>query len=134
MGTTLLHLRKEKLDNQHSRGVCGNVAAGSSPYSDQRRVIKTILLSVKKEERRGTILPSAADQALIDQAYLQEINDELAQQNRSLCLPYQSRTAEIDQGFIVDFEDFDVDYSIEKVLTSVLWEDAEGDVQGDYLS
>lgn len=128
--TTLLHLRKEKLDNRQR--ILQEVftetlrrVADLSP--DQRRAItKTILLAVM-EERQGNILPSASDQPLIDQAFLQEINDELAQQGRSLRFALSERTAEIDQGFIVDFEDFDVNYSVEKVLTG-LWEDMKGDV------
>ncbi|MDY0094089.1 MAG: V-type ATP synthase subunit E family protein [Candidatus Vecturithrix sp.] len=130
MGTTLLHLRKEKLDNRQrilQEVFAETLRQIAALTPDQRRaMIKAILLSVK-EERQGTILSSAADQALIDQAFLQEINDELAQQNRSLRFTLSERTAEIDQGFIVDFEDFDVNYSIEKVLTG-LWEDMKGDV------
>lgn len=128
--TTLLHLRKEKLDNRQrilQEVFTETLRRVAALTPDQRRAItKTILLSVM-EERQGNILPSASDQPLIDQAFLQEINDELAQQGRSLRFTLSERTAEIDQGFIVDFEDFDVNYSVEKVLTG-LWEDMKGDV------
>ena len=130
MATTLLHLRKEKLDNRQrilQEVFAETLRRVAALAPDQRRaIIKTILLSVM-EERQGSILPSTADQPLIDQALLQEINDELAQQGRLLRFTLSERTAEIDQGFIVDFEDFDVNYSVEKVLTG-LWEDMKGDV------
>ncbi|GAK59875.1 hypothetical protein U27_06861 [Candidatus Vecturithrix granuli] len=130
MATTLLHLRKEKLDNRQrilQEVFTETLRRVAALTPDQRRaIIKTILLSVK-EERQGSILPSISDRSLLDQAFLQEINDELAQQGRSLRFTLSERSAEIDQGFIVDFEDFDVNYSVEKVLTG-LWEDIKGDV------
>jgi vacuolar-type H+-ATPase subunit E/Vma4 len=130
MATTLLHQRKEKLDNRQRilRDVFSETLRRVNAFdADQRRsMFKTILLSVA-EERPGAILASAPDKPLFDQAFLQAVNDELAQQNRPLRYTLSDDTAPIDQGVILDFEDFEVNYSVEKVLVG-LWEEMKGEV------
>lgn len=130
MATTLLHQRKEKLDNRQRilKDVFTEALRRVAAFdADQRRsMIKTILLAVA-EERAGTILPSESDAALFDQAFLQEINDELARQNRALRFTLSEQTANIDQGCIIDFDDFEVNYAVEKMLSGV-WENIKSDV------
>ena len=130
MATTLLHMRKKKLDNrQRILGeVFEEVLRRISSFDDkhQQNMIKTILLSVS-EEWKATLLFSKADKSLVNQQFIEEINAELAAQKRKLHFTLSSNIADIDRGFIVDFKDFEMNYSVEKVLSS-LWEEMKGDV------
>ena len=130
MATTLLHMRKEKLDNRQRilKDVFSKALSQISSYDEDKRraMIKTILLSVT-EERQGTILLSKADKPLIDAQFVEDINKELELQHRKLRFTLSNNTADIDRGFVVDFNDFDINYSIEKVLSG-LWEEIKGEV------
>lgn len=130
MATTLLHLRKEKLDNRQRilKDVFSETLRQVREYdADQcRAIIKTILLSVT-EERQGSILFSETDKPLIDRKFIDDINAELNQQGRKLKFTLSNKTADIGRGFIVDFKDFEINYSFEKVLSG-LWTEIESEV------
>ncbi len=130
MATTSLHLRKEKLNNRQRilQDVVSKALEQVREYdADQRQAImKTILLSVS-EERQGSVLFSKTDQPLIDQKFIDDINAEFKEQNRKLTLTLSNTIANIERGCIVDFEDFEVNYSFENILSG-LWTEIERDV------
>ena len=130
MATTLLHMRKKKLDNRQRilSDVFAEVLQRVNSLEDEQRraIIKTILLSVS-EERKGSVIFSEADKSLVNRKFIEEINTELEKQERKLHFSLSTRTADIERGFIVDFKDFDMNYSVEKVLSS-LWEEMKGEV------
>lgn len=130
VATAQLHARKERLDcrQQILDSVFEEALQRVYAHDDEHRLelIKTILLSVP-EEREGTVIPSKADQDLITQTFIQQINQELAAQKRALTFSLSSENADIRQGFILDFHEFDVNYSTEKVFSG-LWEEIKGDV------
>ena len=130
MATTLLQVRKEKLHNRQQilETVFHEVLRRISSFDDaqQQKIIKTMLLSVS-EERKATLLLSKADKSLVNKEFIEAINTELAAQHRKLHFTLSAKTAAIDRGFIVDFKDFEITYSIEKILESV-WEERKGEV------
>ena len=130
MATTLLRLRKEKLDNRQqvldkvfSQALDRILAYETDRY---RTMLRTILLSVE-EERQGSILPSAADKPVITQDFIDNVNAELKNRDRKLQFTLARKTANIEKGFIVDFKDFEMNYAVEKILSG-LWEDIKGEV------
>jgi vacuolar-type H+-ATPase subunit E/Vma4 len=130
MATALLHMRKEKLDNRQRilSDVFTEVLQRVNSFDDDQRrgIIKTILLSIG-EERKGSVLFSQADKSVVNQKFIEEINAELEKHKRNLQFTFSSKTADIERGFIVDFKDFDMNYSVEKIL-SELWEDIKSEV------
>ncbi len=129
--TTLLHKRKEKLDHRQQilsdvfHEVLQRIIAVEEP-EHIRSIIKTMLLSVD-EERKGTLIFSKTDKTIADQAFIDDINAELARQNRTLQFTLSTKTADIERGFLVDFEDFDVNYSVERMFASV-WDEVKREV------
>ncbi len=131
MATKLLQLRKEKLDNRQrilqevSSKALQNVIAYDA--EQRREIIKSILFSVS-EEREGSLLFSKSDQALIDQTFIDAINKKIKEKGRKkLQFKLSKHTADIERGFIIDFEDFEVNCSFQEVLED-LWTEIEGDV------
>ncbi len=130
MATTLLQVRKEKLHNRQQilRNVFDEVLRRISSFEDtqQQNIIKTILLSVP-EERDATLLFSQADKSLGSREFIEAINVELAARHRKLHFTASTDTANIERGVIVDFKDFEINYSVENILASV-WEKMKGEV------
>ena len=130
MATTLLRLRKEKLDNRQQilDKVFSQVLDRILAYeTDQyKTMLRKILLSVE-EERQGSILPSTADKPVITQDFIDDVNTELKNRDRKLQFTLARKTADIEKGFIVDFKDFEMNYAVEKILSG-LWEDIKGEV------
>ena len=130
VATAQLHARKERLDcrQQILDSVFEEALERVYAYNDAQRhsLIKAILLDVP-EEREGIILPSCSDRDLFTPDFLQEINQELAAQKRMLTFSLSPECADVRQGFILDFHEFDVNYSTEKVFSG-LWEEIKGDV------
>lgn len=130
MATALLQVRKEKLDKRQqilkevfSKALERILDCDVEQY---RTIMKHILLSVQ-EEIEGNILPAQADKQLFTQEFVKEINAELAKQNRALRFQISSKTAEIKRGCILDFQDFEINYSLEKILSG-LWDTIKSDV------
>ncbi|GAK54036.1 hypothetical protein CLOSPO_02378 [Candidatus Moduliflexus flocculans] len=130
VATAQLHARKERLDRRQQilDSLFDEALERVYAHDDAHRLelIKTILLSVP-EEREGVILPSCSDRYLFTPDFLQEINQELAARQRTLTYSLSSECANVRQGFLLDFHDFDVNYSTEKVFSG-LWEEIKGDV------
>ena len=130
VATAQLHARKERLDcrQQILDAVFEEALERVYAHDDAHRlgVIKTILLSVS-EEREGVILPACRDRDLFTPRFLQEINQELAAQKRALTFSLSPECADIRQGFILDFHEFDINYSTEKVFSG-LWEEIKSNV------
>jgi len=130
VATAQLHARKKRLDcrQQILDSVFEEALQRVYAYDDTQRhsLIKAILLDVP-EEREGIILPSCSDRYLFTPDFLQEINQELAAQKRTLTFSLSPKCADIRQGFILDFHEFDVNYSTEKVFSG-LWDEIKGDV------
>ena len=130
VATAQLHARKERLDSRQQllNSVFEEALERVYAHDDAHRLelIKTILLSVL-EEREGVILPACCDRDLFTPQFLQEINQELAARQRTLTFSLSSESADIRQGFILDFHEFDVNYSTEKVFSG-LWEEIKSDV------
>jgi V/A-type H+-transporting ATPase subunit E len=132
MATTLLHMRKEKLDHRQQilNEVFTKALTRIQSYNPEqyRDGARKLLLSVN-EEREGTVFLSQTDhaEALIDQAFIDAINEELQQQQRQLRFTLSDQPAEIEHGFVVDFDDFVVNYSIETLLAG-LWEEIKTEV------
>jgi V/A-type H+-transporting ATPase subunit E len=130
MATTLLRMRKEKLDNRQrilddvfSQALDRILTYDADQY---RAILRNILLSVE-EEQQGSILLSGADKPVITQEFIDDINAALKNQNRKLQFTLTQKTADIEKGFILDFKDFEMNYAIEKILSG-LWEDIKGEV------
>ncbi len=130
MATTLLRMRKEKLDKRQrildeifSKALERILASDVDQYT---AMLRNILLSVE-EEKEGSIIPSEADKPLITQEFLEDINTELKNRNQKLQFKLARKTADIEKGFILDFKDFEMNYSVEKILSG-LWEDIKGEV------
>lgn len=130
VATAQLHARKERLDcrQQILDSVFEEALERVYAHDDAHRLelIKAILLSVP-EEREGVILPACCDRDLFTPQFLQEINQELAARQRTLTFSLSPTCADIRQGFILDFHEFDVNYSTETVFSG-LWEEIKGDV------
>ena len=130
MATTLLRLRKEKLDNRQQilDKVFSQVLDRILAYeTDQyKTMLRNILLSVE-EEQQGSIILSGADKSVITQEFIDDINAALKNHNRKLQFTLTQKTADIEKGFIVDFKDFEMNYAVEKILSG-LWEDIKGEV------
>lgn len=130
VATAQLHARKERLDcrQQILDSLFDEALERVYAHDDAYRLelIKTILLSVP-EEREGVILPACCDRDLFTPQFLQEINQELAERKRALRFSLSPECADIRQGFILDFHEFDVNYSTEKVFSG-LWEEIKGEV------
>lgn len=130
MATTLLRLRKEKLDNRQQvlDKVFSQTLDHILAYETDRykAMLRNILLSIE-EERQGSIMFSGADQPIMTQEFIDEVNAELKKHNRKLQFTLARKTADIGKGFIVDFKDFEMNYSVEKILSG-LWEDIKGEV------
>jgi V/A-type H+-transporting ATPase subunit E len=130
MATTLLRLRKEKLDNRQQvlDKVFSQALERILSYEADRykAMLRNILLSVE-EERQGSILLSGADKSVITQDFIEDINAELKKQDRKLQFTLARKIADIEKGFIVDFKDFEMNYSVEKILSG-LWEEIKGEV------
>jgi V/A-type H+-transporting ATPase subunit E len=130
MATTLLRLRKEKLDNRQqvldkvfSQALDRILAYEADRY---KAMLRNILLSVE-EEQQGSIILSGADKPIITQDVIDDINAELKTRDRKLQFTLARKTADIEKGFIVDFKDFEMNYSVEKILSG-LWEEIKGEV------
>ncbi len=130
MATAVLHMRKEKLDNQQQtlEKVFAEVVQRVKAFEDEQRlhIFRNILLSVS-EERAGNLLLSKNDKKLVNRKFVEEINAELEKRERELRFTLSDKTAPIDQGFLVDFKDFDMNYSVEMLL-SILWDEMKGEV------
>jgi V/A-type H+-transporting ATPase subunit E len=130
MATTVLQARKEKLDNRQrildevfAKALARILGVNPEQYL---QILKNILLSVE-EDRPGTIIPAQGDKALITRAVIDEINAELSKRKRKLQFTLSSKTAEIHRCVILDFGDFEMNYAVEKVLSS-LWTEIKGEV------
>jgi vacuolar-type H+-ATPase subunit E/Vma4 len=88
--------------------------------------MKTILLSVG-EEQTGAILPAKADKKLFSKEFLEEINAELKKKKRKLQFNVSSQTSTIPRGCVIDFQDFEMNYSLENILAN-LWEQIKHEV------
>ena len=130
MATTVLHMRKEKLDNQQQilDKVFAEVVQRVNAFDGEQRarIFRNILLSVS-EERKGNVLLSKNEKTVVTQEFIEEINAELEKQNRKLRFGLSSKTAPIEQGFLIDFKDFDINYSVEMLL-SMLWDEIKSEV------
>lgn len=91
-----------------------------------KAIMKTILLSVG-EEQAGTILPAKADKKLFSKEFIEEINAELKKKKRKLQFNVSSQTSAIPRGCVIDFQDFEMNYSLENILAS-LWEQMKHEV------
>ena len=130
MATTLLHLRKAKLDNRQRllEAVFAEALRRITSYNaaEGQAAMRAILLAIP-EERPGQILLSDRDRPLVTLEFIADINAALAAQGRKLQFTISPQTVAIENGFILDFIDFEMNYSIEKVLAG-LWEEIRGDV------
>ena len=130
MATVVLHMRKEKLDNQQHilDKVFAKVVERVKGFDDEqrRKIFKNILLSIT-EERKGNLLVSKCDKSVISRAFVDEINAELEKQKRKLRFGLSTKTAPVEQGVLIDFKDFDINYSGEMLL-SMLWDEMKSDV------
>jgi V/A-type H+-transporting ATPase subunit E len=130
MATTLLHMRKKKLDNRQQilRDVFQKALSQIETYTIEQyqEGARRLLLAIG-EERQGRIHLSKADKSLIDEHFVEKINAELQDQQRKLQFKLSNKSAPVERGFIVDFRDFEVNYSIEAIL-SELWLTIESDV------
>jgi V/A-type H+-transporting ATPase subunit E len=130
MATTLLHMRKEKLDHRQQilSEVFKKALSRIQSYDiDQYQEGARQLLMAIGEEKQGSILLSRADKSFIDESFVDKINAELQEQKRKLRFKLSNKLAQVERGFIVDFRDFEVNYSIEVILSD-LWTKIEGDV------
>jgi vacuolar-type H+-ATPase subunit E/Vma4 len=91
-----------------------------------KAVMKTILLSVT-EEQAGKILPAKADKKLFSKEFIEEINTELKKNKRKLQFKVASQTSAIPRGCVIDFQDFEMNYSLENILAH-LWEQVKHEV------
>lgn len=130
MATRQLRMRKEKLDNRQriledvfTKAVEQLLSSDPEQY---RAMLRNILLSVD-EERSGSIIASKADKAVITREFVNDVNAALEAQGRKLQFKLPKKTAAIERGLVIDFRDFEVNYSIEHVLRN-LWEDLKRDV------
>jgi len=130
MATTLLRLRKDKLDNRQrsldevfSQALDQILTYDADGY---RAMLRNILLSVE-EEQQGSIVLSKADKPITTQEFIDGINADLKNRNRKLQFKLARKTADIEKGFILDFKDFEMNYSVEKILSG-LWADIKGGV------
>ena len=130
MATAVLHMRKEKLDNQQQilDKVFAEVVERVKNFDDEqrRKIFKNILLSVS-EEHKGNLLLSKHDKSVVNRVFIDEVNAELEKQGRQLRFGLSTKTAPVEQGFLIDFKDFDINYSVEMLLSS-LWEEMKGEV------
>jgi V/A-type H+-transporting ATPase subunit E len=130
MATALLQVRKDKLDNRQqlldevfSKALDRILDCEAEQY---KRIVKNILLSVD-EERTGIIRLAHTDTSLITQEFVKEINTELKKQKRQLQFQLSSDTMEMKRGCILDFQDFEMNFSLETLLTE-MWEGIRSDV------
>jgi V/A-type H+-transporting ATPase subunit E len=130
MATALLQVRKDKLDNRQqlldevfSKALDRILNCEAEQYT---RIVKNILLSVD-EERSGTIRLAQADRSLITEEFVEEMNQDLKKQNRQLQFQLSSETIEIKRGCILDFQDFEMNFSLETLLTE-MWEGIRSEI------
>lgn len=85
-----------------------------------------ILLSIN-EDQAAEVVPADADRDRLSQAFLDDVNARLKQQQRALRYAPASRTAPIARGCVIDFQDFDINVSFENLLAG-LWEQTKHEV------
>ncbi len=95
-------------------------------------IMKTVLLSVA-EVQTGEIIPAEADAALFSKEFLADINAELEQQKRTLHYTLLSQASAIPRGCIIDFQDFEMNYSLENILAG-LWEQMKHEVSAQLFN
>jgi vacuolar-type H+-ATPase subunit E/Vma4 len=130
LATAQLQVRNRRLENRQrflndvrAQALERILACDDTRY---RTIIKTLLLSIQ-EEQPGEILPAKADKKLFSKAFLEEINAELKKQKRRLRFNASSKTVDIPRGCVVDFQDFEINYSLEYILAD-LWEQIKHEV------
>jgi V/A-type H+/Na+-transporting ATPase subunit E len=128
--TTLLQVRKQKLDNRQrllDEIFVKALARIRACQPDQyKAIIKQILLSIA-EEQPGQIRLAEPDQGIITKKFLDDVNTDLAKQKRALRFQLAPEAAVIGKGCIVDFGDFEMNFSFETLLTD-LWENLKSEV------
>jgi vacuolar-type H+-ATPase subunit E/Vma4 len=130
LATNLLRMRKEKSDNRQQ--ILTKVFEESLhrildvPADQYTAMFKQILLTID-EERQGDIVLSKADQSLIRQKIIDEINVKLKNQGRKLRFTLSRKTVDLKKGFIIDFKDYEMNYSGEKILLG-LWNEIKGEI------
>ena len=127
IATAQLQVRNQQLENRQrllnevfseTPGLPERIlACDESQYT---AILKTILLSVT-EEGQGEILPAEADAALITQDFINAINAELQKKKSRLSYRLSSQTAQMSRGCLIDFQDFEINYSLENILAG-MWE------------
>jgi len=130
IATAQLQVRNQQLENRQRllNEVFSNtleriLACDESQYT---AILKTILLSVA-EERQGEILPAEADSALITEDFINAINADLKEKKSKLSYRLSSQTAQMSRGCLIDFQDFEINYSLENILAGV-WEQMKTEV------
>jgi V/A-type H+-transporting ATPase subunit E len=130
LATAQLQMRNQQLENRQrllnevfSNALEKILACDESQYIT---ILKTILLSVT-EERQGEILPAEADVALITEDFIAAINAELKEKKRKLSYRLSSKTAQMSRGCLIDFHDFEINYSLENILAG-MWEQMKTEV------
>ena len=130
MAAAQLHARNQKLENRQR--MLDDVYAGALERilacDDDRftTIMRTVLLSVD-EEYAGEIIPSEADAALFSEKFLTDLNAALTKQKRILRYTLSGQTAAIPRGCIIDFQEFEMNYSLENIFAG-LWEPMKHEV------
>ncbi len=125
-----LQSRNQKLENRQRllndvrvRALERIVACDDTQFA---AIMKTVLLSVE-EEQAGEIIPAESDAALFSEKFMAGINAELKKQKRTLHYTLSSQVSAIPRGCIIDFQDFEMNYSLENILAD-LWEQMKHEV------
>jgi V/A-type H+-transporting ATPase subunit E len=121
--------RQEVLRDVYERALERILACEETQFE---AVMKAILLTVT-EERAGKIIPAKSDRSFFSKAFLEGINTELKTQKRSLRYTRSSKTATIPRGCIIDFQDFEMNYSLANILAD-LWEQMKPEVSAQLFS
>jgi vacuolar-type H+-ATPase subunit E/Vma4 len=126
----MLQVRNRKLENRQqlledvlAQALQQILACDDTQF---KAVMKTILLSVA-EEQAGKIFPAKADKKLFSKEFIEEINTELKKNKRKLQFTVASQTSGIPRGCVIDFQDFEMNYSLENILAH-LWEQVKHEV------
>lgn len=126
----LLQVRKQKLDQrQHVLDSVFDKALAricACPADQYLAMLKHILLKIT-EEQPGQIRVAEGDQGIITPQFIDAVNHDLTQQQRALRFQLASATATIPKGCIVDFGDFEMNFSFE-ILLADLWEGLKHEV------
>ncbi len=125
-----LQVRNQKLENRQrilndvrTRALEVILACDEAHFA---AIMKAALLSVD-EELAGEIIPAEADTTFFSEKFLADINAELQQQKRALQYTLSSQVSAIPRGCIIDFHDFEMNYSLENILAG-LWEQTKHEV------